>query len=127
MSKYDVYCDFDLKKHQETYVNYLEVMIDKDGKIMYAVPSHQEKAIEMACTANNVSRGELEKMCPKEYYFDFLTWLLMQSGAMAVWNTRYECYSASKAQYASLRRLKLAGVYKGSLPHRPYSESEVET
>ena len=126
MSKYDVYCDFALDKHQETYVNYLEVMIDKDGKIMYAIPSHQEKAIAMACEAKGINRAEMERMCPKEYYFDFLTWLLMQSGAMAVWNTHYECYNTSKAQYASLRRLKLAGVYKGSLPHRPYSESEVE-
>ena len=116
MSKYDVYCDFDLEKHKETYVNYLEVMIDKDGKIMYAVPSHQEKAIAMACEAKGINRAELEKMCPKEYYFDFLTWLLMQSGAMAVWNQYYQCYNVTRAQYASLRRLKLAGVYKGTLP-----------
>ena len=116
MSKYDVYCDFDLEKHKDTYVNYLEVMIDKDGKILYAVPSHQEKAIAMACEAKGINRAELEKMCPKEYYFDFLTWLLMQSGAMAVWNTYYQCYNVTRAQYASLRRLKLAGVYKGTLP-----------
>ena len=116
MSKYDVYCDFDLEKHKETYVNYLEVMIDKDGKIMYAVPSHQEKAIAMACEAKGINRAELEKICPKEYYFDFLTWLLMQSGAMAVWNQYYQCYNVTREQYASLRRLKLAGVYKGTLP-----------
>lgn len=116
MDKYDVYCDFDLEKHKETYVNYLEVMIDKDGKIMYAVPSHQEKAIAMACEAKGINRAELEKMCPKEYYFDFLTWLLMQSGAMAVWNEYYQSYNVTRAQYASLRRLKLAGVYKGALP-----------
>ena len=116
MGKYDVYCDFDLEKHKETYINYLEVMIDKDGKIMYAVPSHQEKAIEMACESKGVDRAELSKMCPKEYYFDFLTWLLMQSGAMAVWNEYYQSYNVTRAQYASLRRLKLAGVYKGALP-----------
>ena len=116
MAKYDVYCDFDLEKHKETYINYLEVMIDKDGKIMYAVPSHQEKAIEMACESKGVDRAELSKLCPKEYYFDFLTWLLMQSGAMAVWNEYYQSYNVTRAQYASLRRLKLAGVYKGALP-----------
>ena len=116
MDKYDVYCDFDLEKHKETYINYLEVMIDKDGKIMYAVPSHQEKAIEMACESKGVDRAELSKLCPKEFYFDFLTWLLMQSGAMAVWNEYYQSYNVTRAQYASLRRLKLAGVYKGTLP-----------
>ena len=116
MEEYNVYSEFDLEKHKEIYINYLEVMIDKDGKIMYAVPSHQEKAIEMACIAKNISRAELEKMCPEEYYFDFLTWLLMQSGAMAVWNNYYQCYNTTKKQYASLRRLKLAGVYKGVLP-----------
>ena len=42
---YDIYCAFDLEKHKQTYVQYLEVVILEDGTVEYAVPSHQEKLI----------------------------------------------------------------------------------
>lgn len=45
--KYGVHSDFDIQKHKETFIDYLEVIIDVNGRIMYAVPSHQEKLIAM--------------------------------------------------------------------------------
>ena len=39
---------FDIEQHKAKYKNYLEVIIDANGTIMYAVPSHQEKASELA-------------------------------------------------------------------------------
>ena len=115
-NEYSVYSVFDLEKHKQTFVHYLEVMINGNGEIRYAVPSHQESAIASACRKLGVTRQELDEMTPKEYYFDWLTWLLMQCGEMAVWEEHYECPAPTKAQYAALRRLKLAGVYKGPLP-----------
>lgn len=44
---YDIYCAFDLEKHKQTYVQYLEVVILEDGTVEYAVPSHQEKLIAL--------------------------------------------------------------------------------
>ena len=44
---YDLHSPFDLQKHMETYINYLEVVIFPDGHIEYAVPSHQEKLIRV--------------------------------------------------------------------------------
>ena len=38
---YNVHSEFDLKKHKEKFINYLEVVIEPNGKIHYAVPSHQ--------------------------------------------------------------------------------------
>jgi len=116
--EYDVYCEFDLQKHKKKYINYLEVMIDEDGTIYYAVPSHQEWAINMACAKLHVNREKLDAMTPEEYYFDWLNWLLMQCGAMAVWNNMFECPNPTRAQYNALRRLKMAGVYHGPLPER---------
>lgn len=116
--QYNVYCDFNIEKHKQTYINYLEVMIDPDGKINYAVPSHQEYAIKSACKKLGVNRDELSNMTPPDFYFDWLTWLLMQSGEMAVWNEQYACPSPTRAQYAALRRLKMAGLYRGPLPER---------
>ena len=39
--KYTVYSKFDIDKHSEHFLNYLEVIIDSEGEINYAVPSHQ--------------------------------------------------------------------------------------
>ena len=77
MADYDVYSEFDLQQHKEHFVNDLEVMIDSDGAVHYAVPSHQEYAIAEACRKLGVTRQELSDMTPKEYYFDWLTWLLL--------------------------------------------------
>ncbi len=110
--KYDVYSEFDLEKHKKTYVDYLEVMIGEGGDVHYAVPSHQEYAIWAACQKLGVTRYELCEMTPEEYYFDWLTWLLRQSGMIAVWNDRY-IGEANKKQKNVLKRMKLSGVYKG--------------
>ena len=116
MEKYDVYSDFDLEQHKKHFVNYLEVMIDENGKVHYAIPSHQEWAIFEACKRLEVTREELSEMTPREYYFDWLNWLLMQCKAVAVWNEFYMAPEVNKKQHAALRKLKMGGVYKGKLP-----------
>ena len=114
---YDIYCDFDIEKHKQTYIDYLEVMILRDGKIVYAIPSHQEKAIAICCENLNVSRKELNAMCPREYWADYLTWLLNQCGAVAVWNEFYQAGESglNDKQRATLKRLKLHGLYRGTI------------
>lgn len=114
---YDIYCDFDLDKHKQTYIDYLEVLILEDGKVVYAIPSHQQKAIALCCKKLNVSRNELNAMCPQEYYFDYLTWLLNICGAVSVWSTRYKTGTngLNGKQRATLRRLKLNGLYRGAI------------
>ena len=114
MSKYSVYCDFDAEKHKQTFIDYLEVMIDEAGNVYYAVPSHQEWAIAAACKKLGVTRSELADMTPEEYYFDWLRWLLSKCGCIAVWN-EYYVGVANKKQMAKLKSLKLCGLYKGSL------------
>ena len=114
---YDIYCTFNLEKHKQTYVQYLEVVITENGTVEYAVPSHQEKLIALACEKRDVSRDELNAMCPREYYFDFLTWLCIQADAVALWNDAC-CYgqSVNRKQVATIRKLKMAGVYSGAVP-----------
>lgn len=84
--EYSVYSDFNIEQHKKKFINYLEVVIDENGKIMYAVPSHQEKLIRLACEKLKVTREELNTMCPEECYFDFVKWLCKVSGACAAWN-----------------------------------------
>lgn len=113
---YDMYCDFDLKKHKETYTNYLEVIIDEDGKVEYAIPSHQEKLIHMVCDKLDIDRQELMDMCPPEYYFDFMKWLNMQVHAVAVWCDGVMFDTINKKQINVLKQMKLFGVYRGVIP-----------
>ena len=117
MSEYNLYCEFDLEKHKETYVMYLEVLIDPDGKVMYAVPSHQEKAIKIACQKLGVTREELNRMCPREYYFDFMRWLCKISGVMAVWTHDCEYWEPTVKQIGKLRQLKMEGLHTGPIPN----------
>lgn len=120
LGEYSVYSPFDIKKHKETYINYLEVLILEDGTIEYAVPSHQEKALEIACKKLNKTKQEIEDMCPREYYCDFLTWLLGITGSISVWGTSCEYFivykTINKKQIATLKKLKKHGLYKGSIP-----------
>lgn len=113
---YDLNCEFDAEKHKQTFVHYLEVVIDKDGYISYAVPSHQERMIRGACEVLGLSRRELLDSCPREYYGDFMKWLSMISGLMAVWEGYCEVYVPTVKQVAALRRLKMAGLYTGVIP-----------
>lgn len=114
---YNIYCKFNAEEHKKTYINYLEVLILENGEIIYAVPSHQAKAEEICREKLGVTYQELLAMCPKEYYCDYLTWLLNICGAISVWN---EFYIAGESginanQKKKLKQLKLKGLYKGAI------------
>ena len=119
MGKYSVYSKFDLNKHKDSFNSYLEVMILEDGTIEYAVPSHQEKAIKLACEKLQISRSELDLLCPREWWCDYLAWLLKISGAVAVWENRAYYSTISQKQISVLKSLKLQGLYKGPIPKEP--------
>ena len=106
---------FDVETHKKTFINYLEVVIlENNGKILYAVPSHQELLIKLACEKHNVTRDELNDMCPPEYYFDFIKWLHMVSKAIPVWN-EYYIGEPNEEQLETLKMLKREGLFKGNL------------
>lgn len=83
---YDLHSPFDIEQHKKHYINYLEVVIFPDGHVEYAIPSHQEKLIQICQDKLDISRYELERMCPRDYYGDFMTWLCNISGCVSVWN-----------------------------------------
>jgi len=105
---------FDIDTHKNTFMNYLEVLILADGTISYAVPSHTEKMIQIACDKYEITRNELYDRCPKEYYFDVQTWLCLETGAIAVWNG-FVVGQANDDQKESLHKLRDAGLYHGDI------------
>lgn len=118
MEKYDVYSKFDIIKHKLNYVDYLEVIIDEYGEIHYAVPSHQEFLIKYYCEKHNMTRDELNKICPHEYYFNFLFWLCSISKCVSVWNDSiiFDKNQLTSRQIASLTALHHHKLYRGEIP-----------
>lgn len=111
-----LHSEFSIKTHKETFVNYLEVVIDKNGIVYYTVPSHQEILIQIACRNLNISREELYNLCPEEYHCDFLVWLLKITGYCIVWNNLSSAYEYTSKQIDKLKELKNEGLFTGIIP-----------
>lgn len=122
--EYGIYSEFNIEKHKETFTHYLEVIIDADGHVMYAVPSHQEKLIALACERLGVTRTELCAMTPEEYHWDFMTWLCKTTGCIAVWTHKYTNVETTRRQRATIRKLKMAGLYEGAVSFKNEREEE---
>lgn len=118
MEEYNLYSEFDLQKHKEVYNHYLEVAIDENGKVHYAVPSHTEYLIKVCMKKYQVPRKVLDAMCPEDFYYSFAEWLCKMSGHILVWNDFTKAYSFNQAQIDTLRTLKNSGVYYGDVPER---------
>lgn len=117
MSTYDVHSKFDIEQHKKTYPYYTEVVIHPDGEIEYAVPSHQEKLISICMRNLNVTRNELNNMCPKEFYADFNQWLCNVSHRVSVWYdfSMFPSDGITIQQKEALKMLKANGCYVGKV------------
>ena len=111
---YNLHCDFDIEKHKKTYINYLEVIIMPNGKVSYAVPSHQMKLEMIACSKFEVDREGLLNMCPRGMWLDYNQWLMDVTGCISVW-TDFYLGKANEYQLSKLEELKEAGIYLGGL------------
>ncbi len=106
---------FDIDVHRQTFTNYLEVIIDGEGQIMYAVPSHQQKLLEIAKSQLGMrNTEEVYDLCPQEYYFDVMGWLTSLTGCIAVYN-EFHFGVPNEKQLESLRLLFSEGLYRGKL------------
>lgn len=115
--EYSLYSEFDIDKHKETFIDYLEVIINNEGKIIYAVPSHIYKLEELIKNQLNLQNiQEVKDLCPINMWADYINWLLKTSGCVAVWNDFCMYYIANRKQIATLRLLKMKGLYKGQIP-----------
>ena len=76
---------FDVETHKETFVNYFEAVARPDGSVEYAVPSHQEKLKRVMREAGRDPEGE----CPREFWADYLTWLMRETGCVCLWAHGY--------------------------------------
>jgi len=107
---------FDIETHKNVFVNYLEVIIDQEGVVHYAVPSHQEWLINKAIVVLGLSsREELYDECPDEYALSPMEWLTEVTGCVSVWDDHFIGNPTNK-QIKTMRELKDASIYRGEIP-----------
>lgn len=110
---------FDMKLHKQTFIDYLEVVISPDGIVEYAVPSHLEKLLKIFMEQENISDRAVAVKTIEDRDTDMdgpLISLTKLTGYISVWCEAYTCgASPTKKQLATLRELKLNGLYHGTL------------
>lgn len=108
---------FSIERHKQAQWLDFEAILSPDGEVFYAMPSHQEFLIKKVMDKYDWTRDELCDACPKEYYYDFMTWLAAKSdGYVPVWEQAVLDYPLTKKQVKVLRDLKIAGIYRGKIP-----------
>lgn len=90
--EYSVYSEFDINKHAEIFIDYLEIAIDSKGKAHYAVPSHQ-MFLENIIKQKLGIKKFLEVANDLDWSNDYLVWLCDQTNYCLVWNNFYVCGS----------------------------------
>lgn len=71
-NEYGLHSTFDIEKHKQAFIDYFEVILTIDGTVQYAVPSHQEKLIEIGKEKFGKSREDFIAMCPIEMQYDYM-------------------------------------------------------
>lgn len=118
-----LHSDFDINTHKKTFIDYIEVVIDQSGNILYAVPSHMERLIEIYMKRHSVTRDELIKgmvNAPSSWGLDMSEWLCKQLHCICVWTDTYKG-EPNQIQLNKLKTLRLAGVYRGPV-YNTYEE-----
>lgn len=117
---------FSIDRHKAApYKISLEAIIAPDGTIEYAMPSHQEYLIAKAMQIHHWTRQQLMDACPPEYYFNFMEWLIQETGGyLPIWEPYTFDRPITVKQAAALRKLKLAGLFTGAIPPKIISAKE---
>lgn len=97
--------DFDFQTHADNFFDYLEVIIRPNGKIEYAVPSHQIKLEDVYIELFSESEFQRNMMCD-EAFRDYLQWLVDSTCCCCVWDDFcVKPKNITKAQLQSLKKL----------------------
>lgn len=113
-NNYDVYSEFNIDKHAEHFINYLEVVIDRTGKVFYAVPSHTiflENVLKVVYGEDTFK----EMLKEDDAYSDYAGWLCTKTNAILVWDNFYVCgkNGLTEAQIETLKQLQVKKYLRG--------------
>lgn len=81
---------FSIERHIHTFVNYCECVIDENGTILYAVPSHERKLMNIVMEKYNMTLDKLtDKAEHEDGQWDWINWLMRNSKCMCVYTCGY--------------------------------------
>lgn len=101
--------NFSIEEHAKKHINYLEVIIEDDGTVYYAIPSHQRKLIQLYCDKNNLTEKELYDMIPITVSPEH--WMCYHGKYVAVWYEGIICsVDITDAQIEILSRMIESGI-----------------
>lgn len=112
-SQYEVlHRPFDIETHKKTFINYCEVVILEDGTIEYAVPSHEQKLLEVVAKKHGMTKQEIiDKVRDSnllQYWYEILS---HDAKCMQVSNSSCRFFfKANDAQIKSLQTLIANGL-----------------
>lgn len=105
---------FDIELHKKTFRKYLEVIIDPEGVVHYAVPSHNERLITYIMDTSDFDRDQIEGMVNvlRVDYGSTVETLCEMSKCISVWNDFYIGKPNDK-QRETLQKLKDNELFMG--------------
>lgn len=101
---------FDIETHKKNFVNYLEVIVDEDGTVYYAVPSHQRKLLEIFEKKFNVKWKDIEDDI--DLAIGCVDTLCAKTHCISVWFDSY-IGEPNEIQREKLKSFKEHGIYNG--------------
>lgn len=105
---------FDIETHKKTFIDYLEVIINPDGIVEYAVPSHMYKLMSVF-EGGKYSVEQINEMFIQDMMgLSPIEWLCKKTGCISVWTNGYEGV-ANEQQIDVLKTLKVEGLYQGKI------------
>ena len=104
--KYDMYSDFDITLHKQTFVNYFEAILLPNGQVVYATPSHVEKLLSIT----KEPRDEIYDKMP--ITASPLHWLIEYTGCISMWSEFYIGSPTTDEQKEMLQLLIDEGLTK---------------
>ena len=107
---------FDIDTHKRVFEDtYFEAIMDRDGVVYYAVPSHQMALLELLRNELKISYEEVMNlyMTSKDAIrLGPIDWLTKELQAVAIWDTHFIGVMNEK-QKETLNKLAEAGLYRG--------------
>ena len=110
---------FNIETHKKTFINYLEIVIDKEGICYYAVPSHNGILEMFVCKKYGIKFNSFDfsikagELCPKNKIWDYCNWLCEETECIMVWGLPYSNVvgNPNDKQQRTLELLKKEGLF----------------
>ena len=99
-----LYMDFHARVHGQVFIHYCEAILWPDGKVEYAIPSHDEALIKAYANKYNITRDDvIEKFRDN---FDWYEQMMRDTGIVQIWYDRlYNCTNLTHEQLDALETL----------------------